>query len=106
MPEFIKAFEAPEVRNEEILSLIERHKAERNARNDDTSRLAVILGVAVTLAGLIVTITLSAVTARKITRALARAADAIRKISEGSRSIALHRATEGREPRSAGGGMY
>ena len=74
MPEFIAAFEALEIQNEEISTLIERHKAERATRNDDTSSLALTLGIAVTLAGLIVTILLSAVTARSITRPLARAA--------------------------------
>jgi methyl-accepting chemotaxis protein len=89
MPEFTEAFEDLEVRNEEITSLIERRKAERAAGNEDTSRLAVILGIVVTLAGLIVTIALSAVTARKIKRPLARAADSIRKIGEGKRDIVM-----------------
>ena len=89
MPEFIEAFEALEIQNEEISTLIERRKAERATRNDNTSSLALTLGIAVTLVGLIVTILLSAVTARSITRPLARAADAIRKISEGSRDIVL-----------------
>ena len=89
MPEFVAAFEALEIRNEEISTLIERHKAERAARNDDTSGLAVILGIAVTLAVLIGTIVLSAVTARTITRPLARAAASIRRIGEGSRDIVL-----------------
>jgi len=89
MPEFIEAFEALEVRNEEISSLIERNKAERAARNSDTSGLALILGIVMTLGGLIVTIALSALTARSITRPLARAAASIRRIGEGDRDIVL-----------------
>jgi methyl-accepting chemotaxis protein len=89
MPEFIAAFEALETQNGEISSLIERHKTERATRNNDTSSLALTLGITVTLAGLIVTILLSAVTARSITRPLARAAASIRRIGEGSRDIVL-----------------
>jgi methyl-accepting chemotaxis protein len=89
VPEFVAAFEALEVRNEEISTLIERHKEERATRNDDTSGFALTLGVAVTFAGLIATILLSAVTARSITRPLARAAASIRRIGEGCRDIVL-----------------
>jgi methyl-accepting chemotaxis protein len=89
MPEFTEAFEALERRNEEISALVERHKAERAAGNNGTSRLALTLGIAFTLAGLIFTILLSAVTARSITRPLAQAAGAIRAIGEGRRDIVL-----------------
>ena len=89
MPEFVQAFEELEVRNEELSELIERRKEERAARSEDTSRLAVVMGIAVTLTGLAVTILLSVVTARRITHPLARAALSIRKIGEGSRDIVL-----------------
>jgi methyl-accepting chemotaxis protein len=89
MPEFVQAFEELEVRNEEISELIERRKEDRAARSEDTSRLAVVMGIGVTLAGLAVTIMLSVVTARRITHPLARAALSIRKIGEGSRDIVL-----------------
>ncbi|GEO43437.1 methyl-accepting chemotaxis protein [Skermanella aerolata] len=89
MPEFVQAFEELEVRNEEISELIERRKEERAARSEDTSQLAVVMGIGVTLAGLAVTIMLSVVTARRITHPLARAAQSIRKIGEGSRDIVL-----------------
>ena len=89
MPEFIQAFEELEVRNGGISALIERRKEERAARSEDTSRLAVVIGIGVTLAGLAVTIMLSVVTARRITHPLARAALSIRKIGEGSRDIVL-----------------
>ena len=89
MPEFVQAFEELEVRNEEISELIERRKEERTARSEDTSRLAVVMGIGVTLAGLAVTIMLSVVTARRITHPLARAALSIRRIGEGSRDIVL-----------------
>jgi methyl-accepting chemotaxis protein len=89
MPEFVQAFEELEVRNEEISELIERRKEERTARSEDTSRLAVVMGIGVTLAGLAVTIILSVVTARRITHPLARAALSIRRIGEGSRDIVL-----------------
>jgi len=89
MPEFVEAFGALEVRNEEISALIERRKADRATRNDDTSSLALTLGIAVTLTGLIATILLSVVTARSITRPLARAAASIRGIGEGRRDIVL-----------------
>jgi methyl-accepting chemotaxis protein len=89
MPEFVQAFEELEVRNEEISELIERRKEERTARSEDTSRLAVVMGIGVTLAGLAVTIILSVVTAHRITHPLARAALSIRRIGEGSRDIVL-----------------
>jgi methyl-accepting chemotaxis protein len=89
MPEFVEAFEALEIRNEEISTLIERRKEERTARNDQTSDLAVMLAIGVTLAALIGTVVLSTVTTRSITRPLARAAEAIRKIGGGSRDIVL-----------------